>query len=326
MKIRIRCMVLVSLLLSIQAYAQNKCEKPTSVSQLAQAGHDGERAFADMDEVQLKRQAAFARDEILPCLNETLLSKDASAFHRLMAMEAFMRQNDKRALVEFHAARRLFPGYVLPEDLFGPEQKSGDTSPEHPLRKLYVQAQNVDDGPQELVNPPEDGYVTVGGVRNAPHFKNMPVIVQVFGKDGKVLETRYFQPGETLPKWGRNNPLGVTALDLGIDTRSTLSKPNTWWIATAVASVIATGFYSAALYEKHQFNDRSTPDGDLSGHRDRANGFGYTALATGGLAIISAGLGISMQMKFGGDDSPTIEPSAWMPNGPSMERNSHVFK
>lgn len=286
------------------AHAQHHCEKPRSVMELGLASVGAERAFANFDREALLKHATRARDEILPCLNAPLTSLEAAAFHRLMALEAFTRQDDASALVEFHAARKLFPGYVLPSDL---------APADHPLRKLYVQSAQTDDGPSEVVYPPEKGYALVGCVRNAPRFKNAPVIVQVFAAGDRLVETRYVKPGETMPHWGVNNPLGVTAMQLGIDTTPTWRKPTTWWIASGVASAVALGFYGAAQYEKHAFNDRGTPDGDLRGIQGRANAFGYTSVASAGLAVLMAGLGVGMQLTFGDGDTGHIEATVFSP-------------
>jgi len=304
MSFKMVCLFLLTFLMPVLGFAQTKCAKPSTTKQLVGVGPLAERAFADMNEEKLRRHASEARDEILPCLTDRLGPSDSAVFHRLMALEAFTNNNELRTVREFHAARKLFPGYILPEDLAGPD---------HPLRKLYVQAETLDDGTAEKVSPPEKGYLMLGGIRNAPRFSNIPVLVQVYAQGDRLLETRYFQPGEKLPDWGKLNPMGITAQDLGIDTVPLWKKPSTWWIATGIASTLAVGFYGAALYQKSQFNDSSTPDRDLKGLQDRSNAFGYTALASGGLALITAGLGIGMQVNFGGDASPTVEPATWIP-------------
>lgn len=274
------------------------CPKPATIAELRQAGHDGETAFADMDSKALLRQVARAREDLLPCLSESLAPQDAAIFHRLMALEAFTRRNDARVLAEFHAARKLEPGYTFP-----PTVAEGD----HPLLALYARAANIQDGRPEPIYAPENGYVLVGGVRNAPRMSAVPAIIQVYGAAGVWIETRYILPGEQLPIWGRNL-FGVTLKDLGVDTTPTWKKPTGWYIAGGVSAALAITFYALALYEKSQFDDQATADSDLSGHRYRANGFGATAVSTAGLALAFTGLGIGFHVSFGGDESPEMQP------------------
>ncbi len=303
MNARILFLIVFSMMLPVSAVSAKTCKTPTTVKQLGEAGLAGEKAFADIDLAGLLKVSTFAREEIVPCLSDALTTADASAFHRLMALEAFTHRNEMRVRREFHAARKLAPGYVLPEDFAGPD---------HPLRKLYIEAEMTDDGQRELVYPPIGGSVTVGGVRNAPRFKDSPVIVQVFDSTNKVLETRYVQPGETLPNWGLNNPMGITATDLGIDTVPLWKKEEPWLIASGVSAVIAAGFYGAAMYKKSQFNDKGTSDKDLRGLQSTVNGFGYTSIAATGVAIVLSGVAIYVHQAFG-DNASKAESSITAP-------------
>lgn len=276
--------------------AKANCTKRANASEITEAAVAGERAFSDMDETGLLREAQRVREQIVVCVAEPISPSDAAAFHRLMALDAFTRHNDERVIAEFHAARRLEPGYELPESV-APQ--------EHRLRELYVRAASVNDGLPEPVSSPENGYAIVGGVRNAPRLSSTPVIIQIFGPKDIWIETRYIQPGETLPVWGKNI-LGVTAKDLGIDTTPTWKKPAPWYIAAGVSTVVAGTFYALALREKSLFNDSSTSDSDLPGHRDRANAFGWTAVGTVGLAVVLTGIGVGFQISFGDEEEKRL--------------------
>lgn len=276
-------------LASQSAYA--KCEKPTTIAELMKISQDGEKAFAEMSLERLLTFSTRAKEIVVPCLSEKITTRDASAFHRLMALEAFTHNNKNRVVAEFHAARKLDPGYELPVDV-APEG--------HPLRALYDKSAFAEDGKLEVVFPPEGGYVTVGGVRNAPRPEKTPAIVQAFDPFNKVLETRYLQPGETLPSWGKN-PFGITAKDLGIDQRSAWVSPKTWYISAGVVALITGAVYGVAMYNKSQFQDTSkpdTPESDrkLQGYSDRANAFGVASLVTGSLAIVFTGVGAGFQV------------------------------
>lgn len=277
------------------AYA--KCDKPTSVTELLKMDIDGESAFAEMNLERLLFISTSAREVIIPCLADRITTRHASAFHRLMALEAFTHNKKDRVVAEFHAARKLDPGYKLPEDI-APEG--------HPLRALYEKSESADDGELKVVFPPDGGYVTVGGVRGAARPEKTPVIIQVFDPFNKVIETRYLQPGETLPVWGKN-PFGFTAKDLGIDQKSAWVSPKTWFIAAGVAAVVTGSLYGVSHYNKAQFLDTSkpdTPDSDrkLQGYADRANAFWVSSLVTGSLTLAFTGLGAGFRVF--GEDAP----------------------
>lgn len=300
MKIATFLCVLALLALSGRSAHAAVCKKETTFSQLIEAGSKGEQAFADMDLTALLKQAASAREVILPCLKRPLTPKQAAVFHRLMALEAFTLRNDARVIAEFHGARQLAPGYQIPEAM-APEG--------HALRDYYERAVHSKDGKPEAVFAPEGGYVVAGGVRSAPRMGKTPVILQVYGS-GKTpkeawIETRYIQPGEVLPRWGKN-VFGVTARDLGIDTQPTWQKPTPWIISAGVSSMIAAVFYALAINERGKFDDVSTADSDLGGIRDRANGFGWTAVSTGALAVVFTGLGVGVRVAFGGADHAEV--------------------
>ncbi|MBI2475538.1 hypothetical protein HYV69_03900 [Candidatus Uhrbacteria bacterium] len=276
----------------IEVSANAECAKTIAVSEIQKAAMQGENAFSDMNVSALLQQAQRAREQIVVCVAEPISPSSAAAFHRLMALDAFTRHNDSRVIAEFHAARRLEPGYILPASV---------APIGHRLHELYASAASAEDGISESVFAPEGGYAIVGGVRNAPRLSATPFIIQVYGPKGVWIETRYIQPGEKLPVWGQNI-LGITAKDLGIDTVPTWKKPIAWYIAAGVSTLVAGTFYGLALREKSLFNDELTPDSDLSGHRDRANAFGWTAVGTGGLAVVLSGIGVGFQFGFGGEE------------------------
>ncbi len=270
------------------------CIKDATVEQLIEAGQQGQKAFAEGDLKQLRHWAGQAREEIIPCLKVVLAPKQVAVFHRLMAIEALTRYNFERVKKEFHAARRLEPGYEIPSEV-----ADGD----HPLLIYYAEAATLADGEPEPIYAPKGGFVIVGGIRNAPRMKLTPVIIQVYGpsvrKEGTPVwvETRYIQPGEKLPIWGEN-VFGFTAEQFGVDMTPIWKKPTPWYISGGVSAVLSITFYALALNAKSKFRDASTSDADLSGFRDRANAFGYTAVTTGGLALILTGLGVGFQIGF----------------------------
>ncbi len=283
---------LVFVVLFGQSSISRACDKPVNVAELREAGRLGEAAFASSDSKALYKQADHARDDLIPCLKDGLSVQDAAIFHRLMALSAFIGKNRSRALMEYHAARRLEPGYHIPPEV---------ADEGHPLLGLYEDAVRAPDGKPEQIYAPQNGYVLVGGVRNAFRMSETPAIIQVYGPAGVWIETRYIQPREKLPVWGEN-VFGMTAKDLGIDTTPGWKKPAPWYVAAGVSAAIAITFYSLAMHEKNQFTDPATLDADLSQHRDRANGYGITAVASTVLALTFGSLGVGFQTSLVGEN------------------------
>lgn len=297
--------VLILYFLTLSPFAHAECKEGITVEQLLEASKKGEEAFAAMDLTMLLKQASKAREEIVSCIKKPLYPKEAAAFHRLMALEAFTRHDDKRVLYEFHAARRCDPGYTIP-----PEVAEGD----HPLIISYQDAANVPDGAPESIHTPPGGHALVDGVRSAPRLKETPAIIQVYRLelDETWIETKYIQPGETLPKWG-DNMFGVTPEDLGIDQTPEWKKSEWYFVPASVSAGLAITFYALALSEKAQFNDLSIQDSQLSGHRERANAFTITSISTASIAAILTGVGIGIEFGYGGAEDPTLQPAVITP-------------
>ncbi len=168
------------------------CEGVDAVRAFQSAAQEGEAAFAQLDLARLRRAADEAL-QALSCLREPIDASQAAAFHRLMALLAFTEQDQPRVLREFHAARRLQPGYAIPEEV---------APPGHPLVRLYEQALQADEGELVPLAPPRRGYVLVDGVRGAPWPSGISAIVQVFDASGELVETVLLQPGMEPPAWG----------------------------------------------------------------------------------------------------------------------------
>lgn len=281
--------------LTVPERAWGSCKQAYGPSELSLLSKNGEQAILELDVEKLLIVANRARQEVLPCLSGFITPTDAAAFHRLMAFEAITQYNAARARAEFHAARKLDPGYRFPDEMAEGE-----------LIRLYEESLEALDGELERVYPPENGWITVGGVRNAPRGNETPVIVQVFDASGNLLETRYFQPGEELPMWGRN-PLGITAKELGIG-ESVFKKPKVWYIAGATTSVAAGVLYGFAFYNKQQALDPSVMyttenSEELDARREQSKTFGVLSLVTGGVALGLGGVGIGFQLTFGAGET-----------------------
>lgn len=246
-------------------YSRDSCEEDANLEHLRSAYKDGEQAFSNLD-LEGLTGASDDAEGALPCLSEPIDPYDASAYHRLMGLNAFAEQDTDTMQGEFHAARKLEPGYVVPEEV---------APPGHPMIEAYNKAHIADEGALVVPYPPEGGYVTVGGVRGAPRASQSPVIIQVFDEEGTLRHTAHYAPGEPLPEWG--TPPVMQA-----------GPPVALLAAAGGTALLAGGLYGAAASKNNQFWDESTPDAELVQLQAQTNALAYSAA---GAAAISLGLG-----------------------------------
>ena len=245
-------------------YSRDSCAEETNLEELRVAYREGEEAFSNLD-IDGLTGASDDAEGALPCLNEPIDPLDASAYHRLMGLNAFAAQDADTMQGEFHAARKLEPGYQVPEEV---------APPGHPMIEAYNKAHIADEGELQVPFPPEGGYVTVGGISGAPRPAGSPVIIQVFDAEGDLKHTAHYTPGEPMPEWG---PSPIEA-----------GPPVALIAAAGGAAILAGGLYGAAWTKNKDFWDESTPDGDLVGLQAQTNALAYSAA---GAAAISVGLG-----------------------------------
>ena len=113
--------------------AQAACPEPSTRAAVALPVTEALQGFADMDGERFEgaRDRATAA---LACLGEPLSSPEAAAFHGLMALDAFLQQNDAAAVNSFRAAQAADSWYALPPD----------TVPEaHPIRVQFQVAESL---------------------------------------------------------------------------------------------------------------------------------------------------------------------------------------
>lgn len=251
------------------------CAGTTTVADFSAASAAGEAAFAELDiDALVKAQVAGAH--ALTCLGEPVGTKDAAAFHRMIGLAAFTRHDLTDARSEFHAARRLEPGYQIPESV-APQG--------HPLVGLYDESATADEGELQAVQASGGGWIVVDGVRGSPRPIGVSVILQRFDALGKLENSVYLPAKAALPSWAVP-PKAVSRKGL-----------HTGFIAGTAGAAVAGGVtYGLAYSTNRTFWNLEEPakDEDLSGLRERANtltyaswGIGAVALALGTITIIT---------------------------------------
>lgn len=242
------------------------CAGTTTIADFTAASASGEAAFADLDSDALNR-ALVAGARALTCLTDPVGTKDAAAFHRMIALAAFTRHDLANARAEFHAARRLEPGYVIPESV-APQG--------HPLTALYEESATADEGELQAVQASAGGWIVVDGVRGSPRPVGVSVILQRFDALGKLESSVYLPAKAPLPSWA-TPPKAVTR-----------KGTHTGFIAGTSAAAVAGGVtYGIALGTKARFMDLEDPvaDADLPGLQSRANTLTYASIGVGVVAL-----------------------------------------
>jgi hypothetical protein len=257
--------------LATAAAAPVNCPLPATPADIEGATRAGERAFAELDLPALRRAHAEAL-ALVPCLTSPVPVPLAADFHRLMALWAFTNGDEALVLAEFHAARRLVPGYVVPEEV----APAG-----HPLQQLYTRSNGASEGTLQPTLPPTGGAVWVDGLRGAPRPDGISVLVQVEGADGRLLRSFPLAAGDPLPAFG------PPPVDPRIATRRrvTLTATSATLLATAGTLWVA----AAAAEDRFWDPSAAIPDRDLAAVRTRTNAF---TVAAGTAATLGLGVGL----------------------------------
>ncbi len=253
----------------VAAVIPTSCPAPTHLDDFSAAARAGERAFAAMDLLSLGDARSEAL-QTLPCLVDQVTPTVAADFHRMMAMAAFTSGDETKVLEEFHAARRLEPGYTVPEEV-APEG--------HPLSDLYERAATnvLDSHGLDPVIPPIGGFVLVDGAETSLRIQGLSALLQAHDAQGRLVETRYLMADQPTPAWG---PL---PLELEARRRRRIALG----ASTGAALLLAGGLYSGALVQQHRFDNSVVPDDDptLPTIQAKANSLLFASVGAASLSV-----------------------------------------
>jgi hypothetical protein len=193
--------------------------------------------------------------------------REAASFHRLLAMDGFAHHDFATALAEFHAARRLEPGYAIPDSV----APAG-----HPLVSLYEAALQAGEGDLEPVQAATGGWILVDGVRGAARPNKISVILQRFDALGKIEASTFLRAGDPLPAWAVP-PKAVSRNGLHGGLLA----------GTGGAAITSAVLYGLALGANGEFWDLDNPasDSELPAIAERANTLTYASIGVGAVAI-----------------------------------------
>jgi len=246
------------------------CPEVATLSDFEAAARAGEQAFANIDLPALTRAREIALATV-PCLGDPVTPSIAADFHRMMAMAAFTAGDEQLVLAEFHAARRLDPGYRVPPEV----APNG-----HPLVVLYEAAALHDaDSELESVIPPLGGTVVIDGTVDGLRPRGLSAIVQVYAQDGLLTHTQYLLPGDPSPRFG----------PVPVDRERNRKRHRDMLISTGGVALVAGGLLTRARIGENRILDDSRPLTQPRQAQAANNAYYWGAV---GVGTFAAGLGV----------------------------------
>jgi hypothetical protein len=206
----------------------------------------------------------------LACATTALTPVQCAGFHRVMALDAFLRSDEATAILDFAAMRATQPGYVLPDDV-APEG--------HPLRDTFQKSTEFSSTATFPLPPIAEGWLNVDGQRSANAPSGRPFVVQWFDDSGAPKVTGHVPVGGKIPAW----PAPVAAEKKGV-------SPLIW--AGAATAVAGAGLYGAAFATHGSYAD-AVAGGDqakiqsLHGTTNALTLAGIGLLAGGGAFVVA---------------------------------------
>ena len=271
----LRSLVSAGFLIHLLVYAplaRAACPEPSTRAAVALPVAEALQGFAAMD----AERFAGARDRAssaLPCLTEPLAPPEAAAFHGLMALDAFLRQDDAAAVNSFRAALSADSWYALPPD----------TVPEaHPIRVQFQVAESLTGSISTELPDLSPDSINVDGAPATTAPTDRPAILQRMVESGAVADTAYVPAGSPLPAWSQQVPLIAEPLP-------TEREPPVLLAAATGASLLASGAcFGLASRAHNAFVSPETESGypeNPSALRTQANSLTWASIGTGALAL-----------------------------------------
>jgi hypothetical protein len=292
--------ILATLLLLSNALASD-CERPSRTTELANALTAAEAAYLDMDEDGFIAIIAGA-EVTLGCLAEAITPYDAAAYHRLVALDAFLAADDAATISAFRASLAAQPRFLLPSSL---------APLGNPLSQLYLDASEPYSLNPIALPAPSGRVVLMDGARSTARPTTRPVIVQLVGPDGGIDWSGYLRLDDSNPSWPalgfdepskrldeprlpepRENPRESkrrtrSTADSNIRVarqlpKGTPGRTRPLLVAAGGSALVAGGLYALGFGLRLNYDDLQTPYERLDGLR----------VATNGLVVSSAGAGL----------------------------------
>jgi hypothetical protein len=252
--------------LALTASALAGCDART----LGDAVTRAESAFVEMDEGAFVTASSDARVTV-DCLADVLTPVQVAGFHRVNALQAFLRGDHGRATLDFRAVLGTQPGYQLPQEI----APAG-----HPLRRDFEASAQYAEGEPFALPTPSSGWLLVDGQRSTRAPGGRPFLLQWVNEDGLVSLSAWVDVGAIVPKY----PTAAASVD-STTTRDKGGGKAVTWIGVGTL-VVGGGLYGGAFVARNSYEEAV-----LAGDEARINRTHSTTnlLAGTGAALLAGG-------------------------------------
>ncbi len=251
----------VVVLVLLTRVAEGGCDSASLAREVERA----EDANTSMDRAAFDVAVMDGR-ETLECVTDQLLPTACADWHRVLALEAFLREDSAEVVMSFHAMLSTTPGYEL-SPVIAP--------PGHELRELFEAAKLLAVDETIELEPPAEGWIAIDGRRESTYPPGRPFVFQRFADDGFVLQTEYVDAGAALPVYPTVTSASVSSLPEAPERNKAL-------IGTGIAlGVVSGALYGISAATRHSYEE-AVVDEDVDRILEMHS-------ATNGLVIASMG-------------------------------------
>ncbi len=283
----------------------SECERPFTSAELIDAADLAEKRFSNQDTAGFE-EARSAVQERLNCTKDPLSALDVLRVQRVMALGAFFEGDEARMRASVGAMARVditarFPEAVVPRG--------------HRLDRMLDELAGAPHGEGPALTTFSDGWIEVNGAYAPNVDGTVACTLQRLDNQGQVLDTRYWQPGDSLADWAadgsasapsaeaaaraaaRKGRAGPAAARAGVvrknDTSSQIARENATArhvalvASTGVAGVATAVAYALAADAKTHALDVNEPEPTALAWREQADGLTWGWI---GGSIVSGGL------------------------------------
>ena len=170
------------------------CEQVYDTRDLREGLDAAEQSVRPGEQGQLGREVNRVRARV-GCFGEPLAADELARLNLLEALLAYGRGDEEGVVAALAAVVAAKPSADLPTTL---------VAVDHPIRaRLEDARRRLDSPPQEPLRVVRSGWFEVDGQHQTRVPSNRNVVVQLFGDDGRPVETRFYLSNPYLADWAQ---------------------------------------------------------------------------------------------------------------------------